>query len=355
MSSAAAPHTHWPRVVTTAVGLVALVAVVVLAFLWPSVTAEPRDLPVAAAGDPAVVAQVQAGLDQHAEGAIELVTVADRDAAVDLVESRDAYGALVLGQQPEVLTASAASPTVAQLLAGLQPALQAQVSAAATAQGVPAEAVPTVAVTDAVPLSADDPRGSTLAAASFPLVLGGMVGGIAISLAVVGVWRRVAALGVYSVVGGLAIAGILHGLGGLHGAYLADSLAVALTLLGIGSTIVGAVAVLGRPGIAVGPVLFLLVANPLSASAMPVEFLLSPWGAVGQWFPPGASATLLRDLSYFPAADTDFPWLVLTGWAVLGLLLSLVGHFRDRGAATAAALREAEGVAPAAEPVGAAR
>ena len=108
MSSAAAPHTHWPRVVTTAVGLVALVAVVVLAFLWPSVTAEPKDLPVAAAGDPAVVAQVQAGLDQNAEGAIELVAVADRDAAVDLVESRDAYGALVLGQQPEVLTASAA-------------------------------------------------------------------------------------------------------------------------------------------------------------------------------------------------------------------------------------------------------
>ncbi|MFD4990873.1 ABC transporter permease [Cellulosimicrobium cellulans] len=355
MSSATAPHTHWPRVVTTAVGLVALVAVVVLAFLWPSVTAEPKDLPVAAAGDPALVAQVQAGLDQRAEGAIELVTVADRDAAVDLVETRDAYGAIVLGQQPEVLTASAASPAVAQLLAGLQPALQAQVSAAATAQGVPAESVPTVTVTDVVPLSVDDPRGSTLAAASFPLVLGGMVGGIAISLAVVGVWRRVAALGVYSVVGGLAIAGILHGLGGLHGAYLADSLAVGLTLLGIGGTIVGAVAVLGRPGIAVGPVLFLLVANPLSAAAMPVEFLLSPWGAVGQWFPPGASATLLRDLSYFPGADTTFPWLVLTGWAVLGLLLSLVGHFRDRGAATAAALREADDVAPAAEPVGAAR
>lgn len=355
MSSAAAPHTHWPRVVTTAVGLVAVVAVVVLAFLWPSVTAEPKNLPVAAAGDPAVVAQVQAELDQNAEGAIELVAVADRDAAVDLVESRDAYGALVLGQQPEVLTASAASPAVAQLLAGLQPALQAQVSAAATAQAVPAEAVPTVAVTDVVPLSDDDPRGSTLAAASFPLVLGGMVGGIAISLAVVGVWRRVAALGVYSVVGGLAIAGILHGLGGLHGAYLTDSLAVGLTLLGIGGTIVGAVAVLGRPGIAVGPVLFLLVANPLSAAAMPVEFLLGPWGAVGQWFPPGASATLLRDLSYFPGADTTFPWLVLSGWAVLGLLLSLVGHFRDRGAATAAALREADDVAPEAEPVGAAR
>jgi hypothetical protein len=338
----ATPHTHWPRVVALGVGLVAVVSVVVLAFLWPSVTAEPRDLPVAAAGDPVIVAQVQAGLDERAPGTLELVPVADRDAAVDLVESRDAYGAIVLGQQPEVLTATAASPAVAQLLGGLQPALQAQVDAAAAAQGAPPEAVPTVTVTDVVPLSTDDARGSTLAAASFPLVLGGMVGGIAISLAVVGVWRRVAALGLYAAVGGLTIAGILHWLGGLHGAYVLDSAAVGLTLLAIGGTIVGAVAVLGRPGIAVGPVLFLLVANPLSAAAVPVEFLLSPWGGVGQWFPPGASATLLRDLSYFPAADATFPWLVLAGWAVLGFLLTLVGHFRDRGAATAAALREAD-------------
>lgn len=53
------PQTRWPRVAATAVGLVAVVAVVVLAFLWPSVIAEPRDLLVAVAGEPAVVAQVQ--------------------------------------------------------------------------------------------------------------------------------------------------------------------------------------------------------------------------------------------------------------------------------------------------------
>jgi hypothetical protein len=73
----------------------------------------------------------------------------------------------------------------------------------------------------------------------------------------------------------------------------------------------------------------LLVANPISAAALPKEFLLEPWGAIGQWFPPGAAATLMRELSYFPAADMLFPWLVLTAWAVGGILLSLVGHFRD--------------------------
>lgn len=88
--------------------------------------------------------------------------------------------------------------------------------------------------------------------------------------------------------------------------------------------------------------LFLFIANPISAAAQPVEFLTAPWGAIGQWFPPGAAATLLRELSYFPRADTLFPWLVLAGWAVLGLLLSTLGHYRDRGAATQAALAAAE-------------
>jgi hypothetical protein len=36
----------------------------------------------------------------------------------------------------------------------------------------------------------------------------------------------------------------------------------------------------------------------------------------------------VRELSYFPNANTTFPWLVLTGWVVGGLLLALVGHFR---------------------------
>lgn len=54
---------------------------------------------------------------------------------------------------------------------------------------------------------------------------------------------------------------------------------------------------------------------------------------VGHWFPPGAWATLIRELSYFPAADTSFPWLALATWALGGILLSLVGHFREAGGA----------------------
>lgn len=339
--------TPWPRTLGLALGLVTLVSTLVLAFLWPSVTADPRNLPVAVAGPVEQVAQVEAGLDASAPGLLDVTAVADRGEAVALVEAREVYGAIVLGPAPEILTASAASPAVAQLLGEQATTLQAQVDAAAAAHGAPAGSAPTVVVTDLVPLSPDDARGTTLAAATFPLVLGGLVGGVAIALAVRGTGRRLAGLGAYAVVGGLVIATILHGLGGLHGAFLADSAAVALTLLGISGTIVGAAAILGRPGIAVGPVVFLLFANPISAAAMPVEMLLSPWGAVGQWFPPGASASLLRSLSYFPDADTTFSWLVLAGWAALGLGLVLAGSTRARASRTPEASDAAGTEAPA--------
>jgi hypothetical protein len=191
-----------------------------------------------------------------------------------------------------------------------------------------------VTVTDVVPLADTDPRGTGLTAAMFPIVIGGMLGGIAISLAVIGAVRRIVAMLVYSAAAGLLLAGILQGwFGALQGDYWLNSAAIALALAAIAAPIIGFVALLGRTGILLGVITFLLVANPISAAAAPVQFLPEPWGAIGQWFPPGAAATLLRDLSYFPAADATFPWLVLAVWAAGGILLSLVGHFRTAGGA----------------------
>jgi hypothetical protein len=185
-----------------------------------------------------------------------------------------------------------------------------------------------------VPLAESDPRGTGLTAALFPLVLGGMIGGIAISLVVIGAMRRVVAVLVYSAVGGVVLAAILQGwFGALQGDYWLNSAGIALALAAIAAPITGFVALIGRAGIAVGPIVMLLFANPISAAAIPKEFLPVPWGEVGQWFPPGAAATLMRELSYFPSADTTFPWLVLTGWAVGGILLSVFGHFRTAGGA----------------------
>ena len=327
------------HVLGISLALAAVVAVIVLAFSWRWVTAEPKALPIAITGPAEAVSAAEEAVDEQAQGAIAFQEVDDRDAAVEAIETREVYGAIVLGTEPEVLTSSASSLAVTQLLGTvatqLEEGVNARAAAAAEAAGAPS-APPhiDVPVTDVVPLADTDPRGTGLSAALFPLVLGGMLGGIAISLAVIGAVRRVTAVLLYSVLGGLALSGILQGwFGSLQGDYWLNSAAIALALAAIAAPITGFVALMGRAGIAVGAIVILLFANPISAAAIPREFLLVPWGEVGQWFPPGAAATLMRELSYFPAADTTFPWLALAAWAVGGILLSLAGHFREAGGA----------------------
>lgn len=332
----AAPHTPWLRAGVLGVLLSAVVCVIVLAFSWPSATVNPQNVPVVIAGPAQAVDQVKTTLDKQADGAFDLIVVSDRAAAVSKIKTRDAYGAIILGTTPEVLTASAAGAATNQLMTQLHTQLetqaQAQAAAAAKAAGSPTVPTVTVPLTDVVPLVSTDPRGVGLTAAALPLVFGGMIGGIGITFAVSGAWRRVVSLFTYAVVGGLAIAGIMQGwFGFLGGSYLANAGAFGLTLLAMGATIVGFASLLGRIGIAVGPVLFMLIGNPISGAAFPKEFLPVPWGAIGQFLPPGAGISLLRDTSYFHDANPAFPILVLTAWAVLGLILIVVGHFRDQG------------------------
>lgn len=337
MSSSAAhptaPHAPWRRVAGLGVALAAGVALIVLAFSWPSVTSEPKGIPLVVAGPDAQVAVLVAALDQRDAELFDVTVVDDREAAIVAIETRDAYGAIVLAAEPEVLTASAGSPIVAQQLTAFATALQGQLQAAVAAQAPDGVTPPvvTVTVTDVVPLADTDPRGSGLVSAVFPIVLGGMLGGILISTVLAGAARRLVALGVYVVLAGLTIAAIMHGwFGVLPGQYLPTAGVIAAGLLAIGAPIIGLATLIGRAGIAIGAVLVMLIANPISSAAQPVEFLPEPWGAVGQWFPPGAGATLLRDASYFPAADTTFPWLVLLGWAAAGILLAFAGHLRSR-------------------------
>jgi hypothetical protein len=323
------------RSIGIGLALAAAVAVVLIAFLWPIVTASPTSLPIAIAGPPAAVESVESALAERAPDVFAVSAVDDRDAAVAAIERRDAYGAIVLDpQSPEILVASAASPAVAQQLGSLAPALQAQVTAALAEQGITPPAPIVVEVTDVVPLADTDERGAGIAASSFPLVIGSLLGGAVISLAVGGAGvalagRRLLALAVYAGGAGLAIVSILHAwFGVLQADFVQNFGAVALALLAGAGLIVGLVSVLGRAGIPIGVVVLLLIANPISSAAQPIEFLAQPWGAVGQWFPPGAAATLLRDLSYFPDAPTSFPWLVLSVWASVGVGMAVIGHFR---------------------------
>lgn len=363
-ASDAAAHTPWVRVVGIAAALSVVVGVILLAFAWPSITASAKDLPVGIVGTDEQVDPVQDAIDEQSDGAIELIRYDDRSAAVTAIEQRDAYGAIVLGAQPtdapEVLKATAASAQVATLMDGLSRQLQTQIDAqirtqieqtltqaqegmataiqaavqaalAGQAPATPGEhaavSLPevTVVVTDLAPFSDDDPQGAGLNVAMFPMLLGGMLGGIMLTLTVRGTGRRLVGVVIYSAAAGLVLSGVLHSwLGALPADYWLNAAALSLTIAAIAATITGLGGLFGAAGVPIGAALMMLVANPISAANVPVEFIASPWGAIGQFLPPGAAGTLLRNISYFPEADASRAWLILGVWAVAGLMLTAI-------------------------------
>ncbi|GGF21501.1 ABC transporter permease [Subtercola lobariae] len=346
------PHTRWGRAIGIALGAAVVVALIVVAFVWPTITSSVKDIPIAIVGTSEQVTAVTDSLNKQAEGAFAVTAVGDRQDAVDLINTRTVYGAIVLGQSPEILTASANGAAVSQILDQLAAPIQAQANAAAQAavtQAIAAGQAPagttapaiTVAVTDVVPLASTDARGVGLTAAAFPLVLGGILGGVLVSLLITGVWRRLTSVIVYAVVTGVGVTLIMQPwFGILQGSFALNAAAITLAMAATASFVVGANALLGRGGIAVGSVLTMLIGNPLSSATQPLQFDVAPWGAVGQWFVPGASSTLIRDLSYFPDASTIFPWLVLAGWTALGIVAMFVGHFRNQQVISSLAVSE---------------
>ena len=107
--------------------------------------------------------------------------------------------------------------------------------------------------------------------------------------------------------------------------------------LGIAATasvIVGLSSLLGRAGLAIGAVLTMFIGNPISALQSPKEFILAPFGEIGQWLVPGLSGTLLRDLSYFPEANIAGQIWALIGWVILGAVLTILGHHKNESALT---------------------
>src|SRR6266508_2007404 len=166
-----------------------------------------------------------------------------------------------------------------------------------------------------------DPRGAGFAGGFLPLLLTSIVAGAALALAVASRAVRLIGLLAYGVLAGLVAAAVQHGMGVLEGNYLAAAGVDGLLVLAIASAVAGLTAVLGRAGVALGALLLFVLGNPISAVASAPQLLPQPWGAIGQLLPPGAGATLLRDVAFFDGAGATVPLIVLASWAVVGLVL----------------------------------
>ncbi|MDI3404642.1 ABC transporter permease [Streptomyces cavernicola] len=289
-----------------------LVALALWAFAWPAARTAPRDLPIAVAGAPAAAAGVERQL-QREEGAFDVHRYEDEAAARTAIEDRDVYGAIVATEHgPRLLTASAASPVVAQLL---QQAVTAQAP-----KGAP------VQVEDVVAAPPGDPRGAALSASVLPMALAGVAAGAVVTLlGLRGLRAAVALVGAAALVGIVAAAVTHSWLGALTGDWWTEAGVLALSTLAASAAVAGLAAILGRAGLGLGALTVVLIGNPFSGVASAPQLLPEPAGAIGQWLPPGAGGTLLRSVSFFDAAAASGPALTLAAWAGAGLLLVLLG------------------------------
>ncbi|MFC6162017.1 hypothetical protein [Kribbella jiaozuonensis] len=307
-----------PPLIAVIVLLTAVLTVFLIAFAWPSARSEPRNVPIAVSGATPAVEQVKTQLGQAMPGGFEITAVPDRQAAVQRIEDRDAYGAIVLDSaQPEVLTASAGGPVVAQLLTQLSARMDSRAK-----------------VTDIVPLPKDDPRGAGLAAGALPLVLGGIIAAGALTQLVRSGPKRMVGAIVFSITGGLALAAVLqYWLGSFEGSYLGNAGVIAMSIGAISLTLLGLEWLIGTAGLALGGATMMLLGNPLSGMTSAPEMLPNGWSTLGQLLPPGAAGTALRSVSFFDGAGAARPLVVLACWLLLGVVLCGLGAMRTRGRA----------------------
>ncbi|MGB3686322.1 MAG: hypothetical protein WA991_10915 [Ornithinimicrobium sp.] len=308
-----------PAVVGIALGLTALVMVILTAFAYPATHAEANNIPIAVVGPEPAVLELSTRLARQGDGdAFEVQTLTDRDAARSAVDRREIYGAIVVGPQGgEMLVASAASPAVAQLLAGV-------------AAGIPVEAGGPLQVTDVVELPQADPRGTAIAASLLPLIVAGVGSAALIFLRVEGTRLQLVAAAATAISVGFGVSLILSTwLDALPGSFLLLWGSFALAIGSISVLSLGLCRLMGVAGIGVGALLVMFLGNPFSGATSAPELLPAGWGLMGQLLPPGASASLLRSTSYFEGGGAGFPVLVLCSWLALGGVLMVAGSRRS--------------------------
>lgn len=367
VTPAAPERSSWIKVISTSLLASLIVALVILAFTWPTKTMEAKNLPVSIAGPEATVSQFEQSLKDRGIETFELKQASSREEAEQQIRQRETYGAIIFteGAAPEVLTAPAANAAATQMLNGVATQLNAQIQqkaltaktealtqavqaggeqgaqAAAQLEQMKAQAeqasAMTVKATAVVPLIESDSSGTGLTIAAFPLVIGGILGGVLSLNLIKGTWRRFATATLYAVIAGALTALILSTWFGfipgdfatLWAAFAATYLATASFMIGMGALLVPAA------GLGLGVVVTMFIGNPISGASMPSVFLPGEWGQIGQMMVPGASSTLLRSIAYFPEAATSGQWLVLGSWIAFGLLAGVIGWaLKERRTAT---------------------
>lgn len=295
-------------------------------FAWPAINTKPHHLPVGFVTTPTLEARLPRLLERIQEGGFEPRFYTSELEARAAIQRREIYGALLIDpatpSEFTLLTASAASPTVAQLLTGIGNSLGALLSAAGFSISSPK-------VNDIVPATSSDPRQVGLAAGALPLILSGVITALLLVGGLGRLGQQIVGLGLVMLTTGMTLAAIWqYTFGTLAGSYGLNALVTGLTVGAIAASVAGLGATMGTPGFGLGLATLLLLSNPFSAINSAPQLLPEPWGAIGQGLPLGAFGTLIRSVAFFNGEGGGQAWMVLLLWLCFGLALMWVGSSR---------------------------
>ena len=284
-----------------------------------------QNLPITVVSDnPQVTGQLVSRLESSVpRGTIVPSAGTSIAAATEQVKERKTGAAFVYelsGTQDTLIVASAAGSAQSRAVQTLFTAVEQQQSR-------------TLKVEDVVPAAAQDANGL----APFYLVVGWCVTGYLIS-SILGISAgarpetttravvRLAAIALAGFVTALVGTWIVqqHVLGALGGRFWPMVATGTLLILGVGAITMAMQIAFGVIGIGVAVLLVVVLGNPSAGGAIPRSMLPPFWRAIGAFLPPGAGTDSVRSIAYFGGAQTGYPLLIMGGYALLGVVLSLL-------------------------------
>ncbi|MET8773363.1 DUF3533 domain-containing protein, partial [Streptomyces sp. NPDC004658] len=315
-----------PRAALLVIGVLALQLLFIASYIGALHNPKPTDVPFGVVAPQQVSTRLVTELENLPGDPLDPRSVTDAATARRQILNREIDGALIVnprGTTDIVLVASGGGTVLATSLTKI--IKEADLTEHRTARAV-----------DVAPASKQDFDGLS----SFYLAVGWCVGGyLCASILAISAGSRPAnrqravirtgVMALYSIAGGIGGAIIIGPiLGALPGSFWGMSGLGALTVFAVGMITLALEALTGIVGIGLAVLIVVIAGNPSAGGAFPLPMLPDFWRAIGPALPPGASTWTARSIAYFRGNAVTGPLLVLSAWAVVGTVITLLMAMR---------------------------
>jgi hypothetical protein len=295
-----------------ALAMTAICVVFIVSFIGGLHAPGPRSVPVGLAGSPAQASAVRSALSHQAPGAFVIRRYPTETAAVNAIITRNVDAALVPGPHVQrLVVATAVSEAETDAIIKVFGAGAARTGAHLAVQNIR-------------PLHPGDPQGLSqtffITALMVPSLIFGNLMVSQLSPNLDTHWQ-LAVIAVYAaIVSAVATTAADAGIGALTGAPW--GMFGVGTLLAFAAAMVGAAASRWARGLVFPVFVLLFVPVGISSSGTTIgPRMITQWYAdLGQALPPGATLPAVRNITYFGGNAIIFPLLVLSAWALAGII-----------------------------------